>query len=103
MDCAFLLGSISGVVGTLAGVWLTHRLSTNEKRQIDKARKAMLKSMLEDTPEGVEWRELSTLSRVIGADRDETTRLLIAVGARGSEKDNDVWALISKKPLRGAE
>lgn len=101
MDCSFLLGSITGVIGTLAGVWLTHHLTTNEKRKIDEARKAILKKMLKDMPEGTEWRELSTLSSVIGADRDETTRLLIAVGARGSEAGNDVWALICNKPLGG--
>jgi len=33
-----------------------------------------------------DWRKLSTLFRVIGADRDTTTRLLIELGARGSEK-----------------
>ncbi len=50
-----------------------------------------------------DWRKLSTLSRVIGADYDETKRLLIAISARGSElpKDNneEAWGLISKHPL----
>jgi hypothetical protein len=50
-----------------------------------------------------DWRKLSTLSRVIGADADTTKRLLIELGARGSEKpreDNEeVWGLISKHSL----
>jgi hypothetical protein len=50
-----------------------------------------------------DWRKLSTLSRVIGADVDPARRLLIELGARGSEKpreDNEeVWGLISKHPL----
>lgn len=54
-----------------------------------------------------EWRKLSTLSRVIGADADTTKRLLIELGARGSEKPREdgeeVWGLISKHPLEQIE
>lgn len=57
----------------------------------------MIRKMLENPAH--EWREFETISRVIGADRAETTRLLIAEGARGSEAGGDVWALITRRPL----
>ena len=54
-----------------------------------------------------DWRKLSTLSRVIGADDDTTRRLLIQLGARGSEKPRgdceEVWGLISKHTLEKIE
>ena len=54
-----------------------------------------------------DWRKLSTLSRVIGADADTTRRLLIQLLARGSEKPRgdgeEVWGLISKHPLEKIE
>ena len=55
--------------------------------------------LLENPPPDTEWRKLQTLSRIIGADYETTTRLLIEIGARGSEKENEVWALLSEKPL----
>jgi hypothetical protein len=79
--------------------WLQHR---NEKT-LDDARKKLLEKMLYSS----DWRKLSTLFRVIGADRDTTTRLLIELGARGSEKQRpdgeEVWGLISKHPLEQIE
>jgi hypothetical protein len=39
------------------------------------------------------------LSRVVGADEDSTKRLLIDVGARGSEKDDGLWGLIESHPF----
>ena len=54
-----------------------------------------------------DWRKLSTLARVIGADTYTTRRLLIELGARGSEKPREdleeVWGLISKHPLENIE
>ena len=56
-----------------------------------------------DPPQGKEWYRLDTLARVIGADHAETTRLLIEVGARGSQSEKNVWALRSRKPLHSPE
>jgi hypothetical protein len=44
---------------------------------------------------------MTTLSGVIGADRDETARLLVKIGARGNEKEegNDVWGYVANHPL----
>lgn len=42
---------------------------------------------------------MATLSRVIGADEETTKRLLIELGARGSEKDDGLWGLIENHPF----
>jgi hypothetical protein len=39
--------------------------------------------------DGRDWRKLSTLSRVIGADAETTKRLPIGPGAPGSEKHRE--------------
>ena len=98
-----LLGAVVGALAVLASTFLQDWLANRKQEKLDKPRMAMLLHMLNHMPPGVEWREFDTLSRVIGASREETTRLLISVGARGSEAGNDVWALTSKKPLPGVE
>ena len=45
------------------------------------------------------WRKLATMSRVVGADEDATKRLLLEVGARGSERDDGMWGLIENHPF----
>jgi hypothetical protein len=90
-----ILGGVLVIAGNLLLNWLQHR----DDKALDGARKRLLEEMLDAS----DWRKLSTLFRVIGADRNTTTRLLIEVGARGSEKQREdgeeVWGLISKHPL----
>lgn len=93
------LGTVVGAAAVLAAAVLQESLQRQRQNLIDQPRKDLLLEMLSNPPPGQEWRRLETLSRVIGADFSETTRLLIAVGARGSETENGVWALKSKKPL----
>jgi hypothetical protein len=94
-----ILGVVVGSLATIGGNILLNWLQGRKQKSLDEARKELLQQMLTER----DWRMLSTLSRVIGADRDETKRLLIAIKARGSElpKDNDeeAWGLISKHPL----
>src|SRR5436309_15524552 len=93
------------VAGFLAivGQLFVHWLQNRKAWALDGARTRLLRQMLE----GGNWRRLSTLSRVIGADADATRRLLIELGARGSEKawedGEEVWGLISKHPLERIE
>jgi len=94
-----IVGVMVGIVGTLFTNWCNHRWRTENQRSLDSRRKAMLTTMLSSKGRE-EWRKLDTLSRVIGADYETTTRLLIELDARGSESDKDVWALQSRKPLR---
>lgn len=93
------VGAIVVVVGNLLVNWVQQR----KDKDLDKARTKLLEEMLS----GVDWRKLSTLSRVIGADRQTTTRLLIEMKARGSEKQREdgeeVWGLITKHPLSTIE
>ncbi len=98
----FLLGIIGVAVGSIGQFVIDHfrhKRETKAQRELDDRRKELLKDALKNPPTGKEWRELQTLSRIIGADYETTTRLLIEIGARGSETENEVWALLSKKPL----
>ena len=98
----FLLGVIGVAVGGFGQFLIDHfrhKRETKGQRELDDRRKALLREALENPPAGKEWRELQTLSRIIGANYETTTRLLIELGARGSEGENEVWALLRKKPL----
>ncbi len=98
-----LIGSIVGAVLVILGNVLLNIVQRRKEKKLDEARKKLLVTMLSSS----DWRKLSTLFRVIGADRDTTTRLLIELGARGSEKPRpdgeEVWGLISKHPLAAIE
>jgi hypothetical protein len=97
-----IFGLVGVIVGGVLQFWLEQR-KTKAQRELDNKRKELLKTALENPPPNTEWRKLQTLSRVIGADYETTTRLLIELGARGSEGEDEVWALLSKKPLRGMQ
>ncbi|HYX00167.1 MAG TPA: hypothetical protein VE822_13720 [Candidatus Elarobacter sp.] len=98
-----LIGSIVGGLLVIGGNLLLNWLQHRDEKSLDDARKKLLEKMLNAS----DWRKLSTLFRVIGANRDTTTRLLIELGARGSEKQRpdgeEVWGLISKHPLEQIE
>ena len=98
-----LIGSIVGALLVIFGNFLLNSLQHGKEKAVDEARKKLLKTLLDAS----DWRKLSTLFRVIGADHDTTTRLLIELGARGSEKQRpdgeEVWGLISKHPLAEIE
>jgi len=100
-----LIGILGGIVGALIALLssvVLHWLQGRKANALDRVRKKLLKELLEAR----DWRKLSTLSRVIGADEETTRRLLIELGARGSETVGDpgeVWGLISKHPLAKIE
>lgn len=94
-----VVGVLSGAIVTFLGQFLLHWYQDRPKRRLDAQREKILKQMLSNNNTSTEWRKIETLSRVVGANGDETKRLLIKIGARGSEKENDVWALIENKPL----
>ena len=97
-----VIGIIGGIVGslfTLAGNVLLHWLKNRPQKKLDQKRKDLLRQMLDDDRFAEKWRNLSTLSAVIGADENETKRLLIEVGARGSEKNDGKWGLLKNHPL----
>ena len=96
-----LLGGIVGALLTLFGNVVLQWLKEMPKRELDKKRKAILAEMLDDTRFPEKWRELNTLSAVIGADEEETKRLLVEIGARGSEKADGKWGLVKNHPFLG--
>lgn len=59
--------------------------------------------MLDDMRFPQKWRNISTLSSVIGANEEETKRLLIKAKARGSEKSDGKWGLIKNHPFPDKE
>jgi hypothetical protein len=96
------VGTIIGALATISGQWVKHHLETKEKSARDNSRRKLLATMLNNPgPNG--WRKMETLSRVIGADKDDTARLLVDIGARGCELGNEVWAWIKDKPLPGGD
>ncbi len=94
-----LFGVLIGAAITAGGNFAIEWWKSKPSRSLDKARKAVLMKMLHDPRCKEHWRKLSTLSRVIGADDATTTRLLIEVQARGSEKDDGFWGLLEYHPL----
>ncbi len=101
----FVLGIVGVAVGAIGQFVIDHyrhERNTKAQRELDDKRKSLLKQALENPPQGKEWRKLSTLSRIVGADYETTTRLLIELGARGSEGEKEVWALLGDKPLSHA-
>lgn len=96
---AGLVGGLTAISGQLFVHWYQQR----PQAQLDESRKESLRFMLDpkNMPDSVSdgWRKIETLQRVIGADRETTTRLLVEIGARGSMKNADVWALIRDKPI----
>jgi len=91
------IGAIIGGVLVIAAQFIQHYLQTCKNEKRDKKRKALLKQMLKNTKH--EWRNMKTLSGVIGANREETARLLIDLDARSDENGKDIWAFIKNKPL----
>lgn len=98
-----LIGVVVGAVVTVLGNIILHKMQNAPREELDNSRKELLKKMLNDSrfPQG--WRKLSTLGRVIGADDETTKRLLFEVGARGSEKDDDMWGLIERHPFNKSD
>jgi hypothetical protein len=89
-----IVGSILTILGNFALEWFKNR----NQKNIDESRQKILNEMLEDT--SFEWRSISTLAAVIGCDEESTKHHLIAIKARGSEKNDGKWGLISRHPLK---
>lgn len=98
-----LAGAVIGSLLTIGGNLLLHWLREKPQNDLDKNRITMLKTMLDDDRFPEKWRELSTLSAVIGANEEDTKRLLFKAGARGSEKADGKWGLIKNHPFPSGE
>lgn len=100
-----LIGVIAGSSISIIGNIILHNYKEKPNKEFQKLRMDILKKLLND--ERYKWRELSTLSSVIGATENETRRLLIKINARASEtkkKDKDgndieIWGYLKNHPL----
>jgi hypothetical protein len=100
------LTAIIGLIGVVVGSALTllskvveHCLKERTIAQKDRPRKKLLLEMLEDNRFTHHWRKLDTLMHVIGANEETTKRLLLELGARGSEDQQELWGLIKHHPF----
>ena len=91
------IGVVVGAVLTAVKDILMFNLQTRKQNNLDMMRKKILQTMLSENQ--WPWRKLETLKHVIGADEATTIRLLIELGARGSEDGEPLWGLISRNPF----
>ncbi|TAE31228.1 MAG: hypothetical protein EAZ92_03000 [Candidatus Kapaibacterium sp.] len=84
-------GAIVGALGAIAvnAFFLNHYFTERNRKELDEPRRKLLADTLNHPT--YKWRKISTLQRVIGADDETTKRLLLDIGARGSEKDDGLW------------
>jgi len=96
-----LIGVIVGACLTILGNIVMHWLKQKAEAKRDEPQKTLLREMLEDQRFSGRWRKLETLVHVIGADEETTKRLLLEIGARGSEDKQDLWGLQKYHPFKG--
>jgi len=94
---AAIIGAGVGVIGTLSTTSLNAYLSRKRPDPADMAAKQLLIDMLSTNE--FRWRQIRTLSNVIGLPEESTRKLLLEIGARGSERNPDLWGLVSRHPL----
>lgn len=95
-----LSGSIGVVVGaliTMSGNLLIVWLKDKSQKKSDEIRQEILTHLLES--KDYKWRNLTTLAAVVGCSEEDTKNHLILINARGSEKNDGKWGLISRNPL----
>lgn len=94
------IGVIAGAVITILGQLAIEYFKNRKLNKLDKSRMKLLKIMLNDPK--YNWRDIDSLSSVIGATKSKTRDLLIRIGARGSVKNflhDETWGLISRNPF----
>ena len=103
MDCLTawigLIGAVIGSVLTILGNVVMQCLKERSMARKDRPRKKLLEEMLNDKRFPEHWRKLNTLVHVIGANEETTKRLLLEIGARGSEDQQDLWGLVKYHPF----
>ena len=94
-----LIGALLGSVLTIVGNSFNQYYGRRADAKRDEPRRRVLRQLLEDDRFADHWRRLDTLMHVIGSDEATTTRLLIEVGARGSEDGQRLWGLMKYHPF----
>ena len=98
---AAVLGTLIGVLGTLATTCLTHNLQNRRASSLAEKRRVVLLRLLNEKQ--YTWRSIDRLAATIGADENVAAELLIEIGARASLTDKKVWALETRAPFPGEE
>jgi hypothetical protein len=96
-----IVGAVIGSVATVAVQWFNHYMGVQSQLEQDRPRKELLGKMLRSPK--YPWRKLDTLMHVIGADEENTKRLLLDLGARASEDGQSLWGLIERNPLADSQ
>ena len=94
-----LVGAVVGSILTILANVVMQCLKERSIAKKDRPRKQLLKEMLEDNRFTDHWRNVDTLMHVIGANEETTKRLLLEIGARGSEDKQELWGLIKYHPF----
>jgi hypothetical protein len=94
-----LIGVVVGSALTLLSKVVEQCLKERSIAKNDRPRKKLLMEMLEDSRFTNNWRKLDTLMHVIGANEETSKRLLLELGARGSEDQQELWGLIKHHPF----
>ena len=94
-----LFGAVLGSLLVVLGNVLTQKISQRAEARQEAPRRKILRQMLEDARFADHWRKLDTLMHVIGADEATTTRMLVEIGARGSEDGQRLWTLAKFHPF----
>lgn len=90
------LGAAIGVTGSILTTALNAYLTREKPDRYEVAASKLLKEMLE---KGNKWRPLSSLAAVIGASEQDTKEMLLILGARASDRNPELWGLVSRNPL----
>ncbi|WP_148209786.1 hypothetical protein [Azorhizobium caulinodans] len=96
-----ILGAIVGAAGSIAALWVGDHLK--RKAEFPEFDDNVKKLLLEELERDSDWRSITELSNIIGCTKKETREYLIEIGARGSRKNPENWALKSKKPLSDSD
>ena len=94
------IGVLVGAVISVIGGVVTHYLRQRAQAKRDEPRRKLLTLMLEDDRFPGRWRKLDTLMHVIGSDEAAAKRLLLEIGARGSEDGQELWGLTKYHPFQ---
>ena len=94
---AGIIGAVIVASATLSANWLSHHLKTRRDSTLSEKRRDRLRQML--SGERYTWRSLDSLAAAIGADEEETAKLLIEIDARASMSNGRSWALIERAPF----
>lgn len=93
---AGVLGAAIGAIATVMGIPITHWLQNKRELSLAAKRRERLRGMLSGNK--LKWRSIDALASSIGANEDETKKLLIEIEARAAFTDARKWALVSRAP-----